>query len=161
MSKGPRPIAFVTTALTLAFIIASSAASRFLAQETPSSAGSSVIDGVFTSSQASRGRQQYQQKCMTCHSLDQHTGQRFGIKWQRTTLGDLFDRVSNTMPQGYPASLTPAEYASILAFFLSESGYKEGEKELPSDLESLKKIRIEPPPRSVPLPDGPGDADPK
>ena len=25
----------------------------------------------------------------------------------------------------------------------SESGYKEGEKELPSDLESLKKIRIQ------------------
>lgn len=51
------------------------------------------------------------------------------------------------MPEGDPGSLKPEEYASILAFFLSESGYKEGEKELPSDLESLKKIRIEPLPR--------------
>ncbi len=129
------------------FVTTWSPVSRPRAQETPSSAGSSVVDGVFTSSQASRGRQQYQQKCMTCHSLDQHTGPKFGLKWQGTTVGDLFDRVSNTMPQGYPASLEPAEYASILAFFLSESGYKEGETELPSDLESLKKIRIVPLPR--------------
>ncbi len=148
MSREPRPSAFVTIALTLVLMTTSSPASRPLAQGTPSSAGSSVVDGVFTSSQASRGRQQFQQKCMTCHSVEQHTGQKFGTRWQRTTLGDLFDLVSNTMPQGYPGSLEPAEYASILAFFLSESGYKEGEKELPSDLESLKKIRIEPPARS-------------
>jgi len=84
---------------------------------------------------------------MTCHAAGDHTGPKFGLKWQGTTVGDLFDRVSNTMPMGYPASLKPAEYASILAFFLSESGYKEGEKELPSDLESLKMIRIVPLPR--------------
>jgi len=55
--------------------------------------------------------------------------------------------VSATMPQGDPGSLKPEEYASILAFFLSQSGYKAGEKELPSDLESLQKIRIEPLPK--------------
>jgi mono/diheme cytochrome c family protein len=145
MSRDPRPCAFVTAAFTLILITASSLASRPLAQDTPPSVGSSVLDGVFTSSQASRGRQQFQLTCTSCHTVGEHTGQNFASKWQGTTIGDLFDLVSTTMPDGDPGSLKPEEYASILAFFLSESGYKEGEKELPSDLESLKKIRIEAP----------------
>jgi hypothetical protein len=145
MSREPRPCASVTAAFTLVLITASSLASRPLAQDTPSSTGSSVLDRVFTSGQASRGRQQFQLTCTSCHSVEEHTGQRFAEKWQGTTMGDLFDLVSTTMPDGDPGSLKPEEYASILAFFLSESGYKDGEKELPSDLESLKKIRIEPP----------------
>jgi alcohol dehydrogenase (cytochrome c) len=60
-------------------------------------------------------------------------------------VGDLFDLVSNTMPENDPGGLKAEEYANILAFFLSESGYKEGARELPSDLESLKHIRIDVP----------------
>jgi len=116
-------------------------------QDTASSGGSSILDGVFTSSQASRGREQFQRACMSCHTAGEHTGRRFAGKWQGTTMGDVFDVVSTTMPEGDPGSLAPEEYASILAFFLSESGYKEGEKDLPSDLEALKKIRIEPLPQ--------------
>jgi mono/diheme cytochrome c family protein len=147
MSREFGPCAFVTVALSLVLITASSLASRPLAQDTPSSTGSSVLDGVFTSSQASRGRQQFLQTCISCHSAGEHTGRKFETRWQGTTIGDLFDFVSTTMPEGNPGSLKPEEYASILAFFLSETGYKEGEKELPSDLEPLKKIRIEPLPR--------------
>jgi cbb3-type cytochrome c oxidase subunit III len=147
MSRESRPCVFVTVALTLGVITASSLASHPLAQDASSSTGRSVLDGVFTSSQASRGGQQFLQACTSCHSAGEHTGRRFEAKWQGTTIGDLFDFVSTTMPEGNPGSLKPEEYASILAFFLSESGYKEGEKELPSDLESLKKIRIEPLPR--------------
>ena len=116
-------------------------------QDTASSGGTSILDGVFTPGQASRGRQQFQRACASCHSAGEHTGRRFGGRWQGTTMGDLFDLVSTTMPEGDPGSLEPGEYASILAFFLSESGYKEGEQDLPSDLESLKKIRIEPLPQ--------------
>jgi Cytochrome C oxidase, cbb3-type, subunit III len=147
MSRESRLCPLVTVALTLILMTASSLASRPLAQDKPSSTGSSVLDGVFTSGQASRGAQQFLQACTSCHSAGEHTGRRFEAKWQGTTIGDLFDFVSTTMPEGNPGSLKPEEYASILAFFLSESGYKEGEKELPSDLESLKKIRIEPLPR--------------
>ena len=147
MSRDFRPCALATAALTLVLVTASSLASRSQAQDARSATGGSVLDGVFTSSQASRGRQQFRQTCMSCHSVDEHTGQKFGAKWQGTTVGDLFDLVSTTMPQGDPGRLTPEEYASILAFFLSESGYKEGGKDLPSDLETLKMIRIEPLPR--------------
>src|SRR5262245_27510315 len=108
-------------------------------------AASSVADGVFTSDQAERGKKQFQQTCAACHSVSEHTGKNFESKWSGSTVGDVFDLVSNTMPESDPGGLKPDEYASILAFFLSESGYKQGDKELPPDLELLKKIRIEPP----------------
>ena len=117
------------------------------ASQDTASSGTSILDGVFTPGQASRGRQQFQRACTSCHSAGEHTGRKFSGRWQGTTMGDLFDLVSTTMPEGDPGSLEPGEYASILAFFLSESGYKEGEQDLPSDLESLKKIRIEPLPQ--------------
>ena len=147
MSRESGSYAFVIVALGVVLVTASSLVSRPLAQDAPSSIGSSVLDGVFTASQASRGRQQFLQACTSCHSAGEHTGRKFETRWQGTTIGDLFDFVSTTMPEGNPGSLKPEEYASILAFFLSESGYKQGEKELPSDPEPLKKIRIEPLPR--------------
>lgn len=136
--------AFVVGALTLVLVATSSPASGLLAQDSNTSTTSSILDGVFTTSQASRGKQDFQRACASCHSAGEHTGRKFGARWQGTTMGDLFDLVSTTMPDGDPGSLEPEEYARILAFFLNESGYKEGETELPSDLEALKKIRIEP-----------------
>ena len=127
-------------------------AAAFIAISMPGSApliaqdaAASVADGVFTSDQAERGKKQFQQTCAACHSVSEHTGKNFESKWSGSTVGDVFDLVSNTMPESDPGGLKPDEYASILAFFLSESGYKQGDKELPPDLESLKKIRIEAP----------------
>ena len=107
---------------------------------------SSVVDGVFTSRQASRGQQQFQQACASCHSPSEHTGTRFFGAWAESTLGDWFNLLSVTMPEGDPGSLSPDEYASVLAFLLRETGYPSGDQELPADVPSLKEIRIEPPP---------------
>lgn len=107
----------------------------------------SVNDGVFTSDQVARGRREFQIACASCHAVGEHTGKNLEGKWTGSTVGEFFDLISNTMPESDPGGLKPEEYASILAFFLSESGYKEGATELPADLESLKKIRIESPSR--------------
>ncbi len=125
-------------------LIAAASAMAAVAQDAPPSTETSVLDGVFTPSQASSGQKRFQQACASCHNVSEHTGRRFAAKWAGTTLGDLFDLLSTTMPEGDPGSLKPEEYAGILAFFLKESGYPEGERDLPSDLPSLKKIRIEP-----------------
>ena len=103
-----------------------------------------MLDGVFTSAQASRGQAQFTQTCMTCHTVAQHTGRTFVIKWAGTTLDELFELISTTMPEVDPGSLKPEQYASIVAFFLKESGYPEGQRELPADAAALKKIRVEP-----------------
>jgi mono/diheme cytochrome c family protein len=116
----------------------------FSAQNAPPTP-TSISDGVFTSDQAERGKKLFQQTCTGCHTTAEHTGKSFESRWNGSTVGDLFDLVSNTMPENDPGGLKAEEYASILAFFLSESGYKEGTSELPSDLESLKHIRIDVP----------------
>ena len=108
------------------------------------STAASVRDGVFTAEQAARGRQTFQRVCMSCHTVAEHSGRKFEIKWADNTLGDIFDVISTTMPDGNPGSLNPDEYASIIAFVLKESGYPEGERELPSEAAVLTNIRIEP-----------------
>ena len=116
-------------------------------QANVSAEASSVLAGDFTSTQATRGQQSFQQACRACHDVAEHTGRRFATKWAGTTVGELFDLISTTMPDGDPGSLKPDEYASIIAFFLRESGYPEGKDELPVDVAALMKLRINPPPK--------------
>jgi S-disulfanyl-L-cysteine oxidoreductase SoxD len=130
----------VVAALTLN----SSAAASSIGSPAQAQDAGSVLDGVFTADQAAAGKQQFQDNCQTCHSVAEHTGGNFSSKWAGTTLNEMFELISNTMPDGEPGKLKPQEYASIVAFFLKESGYPEGAKELPSDVAALTKIRVEP-----------------
>jgi mono/diheme cytochrome c family protein len=101
------------------------------------------LNGVFTSAQATRGEQQFKQTCATCHSIDEQAGS-LRSKWGNGTLRDLFTTISTTMPQNKPGSLSPAEYASILAFYLQRSGHSPGSTELPGDPAALRDMRIAP-----------------
>ena len=112
-----------------------------LAAASPS--GSSVLDGVFTSGQASRGEQRFGQVCAACHSTNEFRGGRFRIKWVGQTAGDFFDFVSTTMPDGDPGSLSLEDYANLLAYILSLNGYPAGEEPLPADVSALRNVRIE------------------
>jgi len=112
-----------------------------LAAASPS--GSSVLDGVFTSGQASRGEQRFRQVCAACHSTNEFRGGRFRIKWVGQTAGDFFDFVSTTMPDGDPGSLSLEDYANLLAYILRLNGYPAGEEPLPADASALRNIRIE------------------
>ena len=49
-----------------------------------------------------------------------------------------------TMPQNSPGSLTPDDYASIVALYLRQSGDVPGVTELPSDPAQLAQMRISP-----------------
>ncbi len=110
----------------------------------PAAAAGSILDGVFTSDQATRGERTFQLVCSSCHTTAEHTGRKFAEKWGGSSVGDVFDLISNTMPDGDPGSLRPEEYAGVIAFFLKESGYPEGKQELPADSAALMKMRIEP-----------------
>jgi len=150
MSREYRRYPWAIVALTAALVVGawssqpSPAAASTPAQDAGPGAGGSVFEGVFTSAQAARGREQFQQTCTACHTIAEHTGRKFWTKWAGTTLNELFELMSNTMPESEPGSLKPEQYASIVAFFLKESGYPEGQRELPSDVDALKKIQVEP-----------------
>ena len=61
------------------------------------------------------------------------------------TVGALFDEVRMTMPFDSPGSLTPAQYADVLAYIFSSNSFPAGAKELDKDVAPLQQIKIEAP----------------
>jgi mono/diheme cytochrome c family protein len=119
------------------------------AQETTSS----VVEGVYTEAQATRGNAAFQQSCAICHGpslgglgeAPALVGAQFIGDFNGLTVGDLFERVRTTMPLNNPGGLTRDEYAAILAFMLKSNGYKAGPRDLYSRTEFLNTMRFEPP----------------
>jgi mono/diheme cytochrome c family protein len=105
-------------------------------------------DGVYTQEQAQRGDSLYGVHCAGCHGTDLTGGEiapalaggEFSSNWNDLSLGDLFERIRVSMPQGNPGSLSRAQKADILAFMLSRGNYPAGESELPSQTEELRTI---------------------
>ena len=111
----------------------------------------SVVQGVYTLEQASRGAVVYQDQCETCHG-DPRTGgddapnlagEDFVDHWNGKTLFDLAVRIQTTMPASDPASLTRQEYVDVIAFILNQNAFAKGTEELTTD-SVLKSIIIEP-----------------
>src|SRR6202007_412141 len=63
--------------------------------------------------------------------------------WNGLTVGDLFDRIRKTMPQGSPGKLTKQQDADVLAYLLSFNKFPAGKTELQKQVEFLKEIRFE------------------
>jgi alcohol dehydrogenase (cytochrome c) len=110
----------------------------------------SLRDGVFTANQAAQGKQLFAQECAACHQADNYTGANFAAKWGDGTLGDVYQDMALAMPPANAGGLTPATYASIVAFFASESGYAPGSTALPGDAAELRSIAIGAPSAATP-----------
>jgi mono/diheme cytochrome c family protein len=113
------------------------------AQDPPPDSTRSTRAGVYTTDQAARGREIYELSCVSCHTAASHTGPGFAAKWDRHPLWDLYRYVSESMPKSEPGSLTPREYARVVAYILKMNGMPAGKHEIPGDSTALKKIRIE------------------
>jgi mono/diheme cytochrome c family protein len=112
----------------------------------------SVKEGVYTPAQAQQGKILYDQKCASCHgSMASATPDMapllndyvFQAAWNGRSLGDLFDRIRNTMPQNEPGTLSPQHTADIVAYLLSANQLPPGSAALDSDVEALKEIRFD------------------
>jgi mono/diheme cytochrome c family protein len=111
----------------------------------------SVWDGVYTEEQAKRGEEIYRKECASCHGdtlvggggAAPLTGGTFLSNWNGLTVGDLFDRIRKTMPQGSVGKLTKQQDADVLAFLLSFNKFPLGKTELQKQVEFLKEIRFE------------------
>lgn len=66
----------------------------------------------------------------------------FRRSWAGQTVGDLFELIVATMPEGQPGSLRPEEYGDIVAFILQSNDYPPGSEDLPTDPLQLENIRI-------------------
>jgi S-disulfanyl-L-cysteine oxidoreductase SoxD len=95
-----------------------------------------VWDGVYTAEQAKRGSGLYQTHCAACHgdslmggeAAPALAGDTFNSTWDGVTLGDLFERIRQTMPQTAPGSLSRAQNSDIIAFILSSGRFPAGDK---------------------------------
>ena len=105
--------------------------------------GPSTLSGVYTNEQASRGKDVYAGSCRSCHTPASHTGATFNKWWRGKQLSDLFGFISTMMPKNDPGSLAPEDVADVTAYLLKMNAMPTGPAELPPDVDSLKKFRIE------------------
>ncbi len=98
----------------------------------------SVWDGVYTVEQAQRGAVLYVEACAECHGPDLSGGEmspglaggEFAWNWNGLSVGDLFERLRVSMPQGVPGSVNRQDKADILAYMFEMNGFPAGESEL-------------------------------
>ena len=102
----------------------------------------STWSGVYTADQAASGKSLYVMHCVSCHTAVLHTGPEFAAKWEGRPFWDLFSYVRESMPKSEPGSLTPLEYARVLAYMLKMNGMPSGTTVLPTDSTALAQIRI-------------------
>jgi mono/diheme cytochrome c family protein len=109
----------------------------------PPPASRSTMAGVYTAEQATAGEKTYGNVCTGCHNLGSHSGSSFVQKWKGKTVFDLYEQISEKMPEDDPGSLSPKESAEIVAFLLQANGSPAGKDALSTDASELKKILIE------------------
>jgi mono/diheme cytochrome c family protein len=107
----------------------------------------STWDRVFSEAQASRGRQQYEAHCASCHGEDltgregrSLVGSQFWQSWGEDSLQSLFAYMKTSMPHGAPGSLAPQAYVDLVAYVLQKNEYPAGSEELTA--ERLPEIRV-------------------
>jgi mono/diheme cytochrome c family protein len=111
----------------------------------------SVLDGVYTADQNRRGQAVYADACANCHGaalagadvVPALVGADFVAKWGGATAFELFERIRTTMPQASPGSLTPQQYADIVAHIFSTNKFPAGQTALEGEAAALARIRIE------------------
>ena len=103
-----------------------------------------------TDAQVKRGSDVYSMQCAACHDAQLAgsgtapalAGTDFAANWKDENVGSLFERIRATMPADNPGSLKRDQVADLIAFILNFNKYPTAQKELPTDFEALKAIKI-------------------
>jgi mono/diheme cytochrome c family protein len=105
----------------------------------------SVKAGVYSAAQADRGQALYRVKCASCHAPNRFTDDLFYTSFAGKPLWEMFDVISDSMPEDNPGSLKKEEYADVIAYLLKLNNFPAGQADLPSDKEELSLIVMEKP----------------
>lgn len=105
----------------------------------------SVKTGVYTAEQADRGAALYKQKCASCHAPNRFTDDLFYTSFAGKPLWEMFDVISDSMPEDDPGGMKPEEYADVIAYLIKLNGFPTGQTELPTSKEALALILFEKP----------------
>jgi mono/diheme cytochrome c family protein len=111
------------------------------AQETKS-----VKAGVYTFEQAERGVALYKSKCASCHAPNRFTDDElFLTPYAGKPMWEMFEVISDSMPEDDPGSMKPEEYADVIAYLLRLNGFPTGQTALPTSKDALTLILFEKP----------------
>lgn len=114
-------------------------------------AADAPASSTFTEAQFSSGKTLYQQQCSACHGLELDSaaapalvGITFRKSWSRlgANVGELFNRISTTMPPGQAGNLDETQNLEILAYILARNNVLQGSEELKNDYDYLSAIPI-------------------
>jgi len=105
----------------------------------------SVKAGVYTAAQADRGQVLYRSKCASCHAPNRFTDDLFYTSFAGKPLWEMFDVISDSMPEDNPGSLKKEEYADVIAYLLKLNNFPSGAVDLPIDKDALSAILMEKP----------------
>jgi ankyrin repeat protein len=122
------------------------------AAQSSSAPSKTIWDGVFTQTQAERGRDVYQKACSNCHKPDllgesaavPLAGPEFFQRWTGSSLDDLVTTIRRSMPQDSPDSLGTQAYVDLVSFLLNVNGSPAGTAEMPLEPAALKQIQFTP-----------------
>jgi S-disulfanyl-L-cysteine oxidoreductase SoxD len=106
----------------------------------------SVKAGVYTFEQAERGVALYKQKCASCHAPSRFTDEDLFIKpYAGKPMWEMYEVISDSMPEDDPGGMKPEEYAAVIAQLLRMNGFPTGQTDLPTSKEALSLIVFEKP----------------
>ena len=111
----------------------------------------SIWDGVYTQEQAQKGGPLYETGCASCHGGGLEGGEtapalvggEFMWAWNGLSVGDLFERLRVSMPEGNPSEMSTAQKADVLAFVLSRNDVPVGAEELANQTSRLRTISFD------------------
>ena len=108
-----------------------------------------VKDGVYTDTQAARGKAIFDMRCALCHGERLEgaagpplAGDEFLAPRDGQPVSDVFDKINATMPADAPATLEPQQVADLVAFILQANKFPAGRTELAPAATPLKQIAI-------------------
>lgn len=113
--------------------------------------GKTLLEGIYSEAQSTRGATAATASCTVCHG-DQLKGSDMGpgmgtAEWKKAwagrSLGELFDKIKTTMPANDPGSLNAAATADLVAYILKLGGYPAGSSDLPADQAALGAVKIQ------------------
>lgn len=109
----------------------------------PDAAPETPAGGIFTDTQAQRGRTTFDEVCSECHTTSEFRGRTFQRNWGRRTVYSFFRTIRSTMPDDNPGGLEEQVYLDVVSYILSMNGHEGGAAELDAD-SPMRDVRIAP-----------------
>ncbi len=105
-------------------------------------AGPTTLDGLYTEAQAERGSLLFEAICLSCHDMEEFQYFEFLEAYADAPVSELFDYITEYMPDDEPGVLRPQQYADVVAYIFQINGLPTGEAELPTKSGDMKNFTI-------------------